>query len=242
MGMCDALSRNMPKDLRVIFANCLSHGRRRFVEVVRAFPEPVAYLLNALTLVYQVDAEAKEQQLSPPDRLVLHQQRSGPVMEELHRWLNEQLEQKKVEPNSSLGKAIRYMLRHWPELTLFLRQAGAPLDNNICERALKKAILHRKNSLFYRTRRGAFVGDLYMSLIYTCFLCAADPFDYLTQLLRNHEQAGRNPAQWMPWNYRAQTAATGVGATPLPGSDPAPLASTPTSPAHLGSIASTDTS
>jgi hypothetical protein len=214
--MCDALSRNMPEDLRVILANCLSHGRRRFVEIAQAFPEEVAYVLNALKSVYQVDAEAKQQRLSPDDRLRLHQQRSGPVMDELHGWLKEQFDEKKVEPNSSLGEAIRYMLKHWPKLTLFLRQPGAPLDNNICERALKRAILHRKNSLFYRTPRGAFVGDLYMSLIYTCFLCGADPFDYLTQLVRNHEQAARSPAEWMPWNYLAAAGRSDNHSTPSP--------------------------
>ena len=60
------------------------------------------------------------------------------------------------------------MLNHWARLTLFLRVAGAPLDNNVCERALKMAILHRKNSLFYKTLNGAQVGDLFMSLIHTC--------------------------------------------------------------------------
>ena len=82
------------------------------------------------------------------------------------------------------------MLRHWEKLTLFLRQAGAPLDNNVCERALKKAILHRKNALFYKTQNGARVGDLFMSLIYTCQLNEANPFDYLTELQR-HADAGR---------------------------------------------------
>ena len=62
------------------------------------------------------------------------------------------------------------MLKHWQKLTLFLRVPGPPLDNNICERALKMAIRHRKNSLFYKTLRGAAVGDLYMSLIHTCYL------------------------------------------------------------------------
>jgi hypothetical protein len=124
-------------------------------------------------------------------------------MAELHRWLEAQLDQKKVEPNGSLGQAIAYLLRHWQALTLFLRVPGAPLDNNICEQALKMAIRHRKNSLFYKSRRGAFVGDLFMSLIHTCFLCDADPLDYLTQLLRNHEQAARAPQEWMPWNYQA---------------------------------------
>src|SRR5262245_13692351 len=87
---------------------------------------------------------------------------SGPTMHQLHDWLTRQLDEKLAEPNSALGSATRYVLRHWEKLTLFLRQAGAPLDNNLCERALKKAILHRKNAPFYRTENGARVGDLFM--------------------------------------------------------------------------------
>lgn len=90
------------------------------------------------------------------------------VMEELHGWLSRQFEDRLVEPNSSLGGAIAYMLKHGEKLTLFLHVPGAPLDNNICERALKKAIRHRRNSLFYKPARGARVGDLFMSLIHTC--------------------------------------------------------------------------
>lgn len=93
---------------------------------------------------------------------------------------------------------------HWEKLTLFLRVAGAPLDNNLCEQALKMAIRHRKNSLFYKTTRGAEVGDVYMSLIHTCYFSEADPFDYLTQLQRNHERVRAAPGDWMPWNYRKQ--------------------------------------
>jgi transposase len=102
----------------------------------------------------------------------------------------------------ALGKAIGYMLRHWQALTLFLREPGAPLDNNLVERALKKAILHRKNSLFYKTLNGADVGDLYMSLIHTCELNDGNPFDYLTELQRHTEDLAAKPAEWMPWNYR----------------------------------------
>ena len=93
--------------------------------------------------------------LSPSERLEFHQQHSGPVMKQLHGWLEAQFARKQVEPNSGLGKAITYLLRHWKGLTAFLREAGAPLDNNICERALKRAVLHRKNALFYRTLNGA---------------------------------------------------------------------------------------
>jgi len=89
---------------------------------------------------------------------------------------------------------------------LFLRQPGAPLDNNICERALKKVILHRKNALFYKNQNGAQVGDLFMSLIHTCELCDANPFDYLTQLQRHAADLAESPRDWMPWNYCATMA------------------------------------
>jgi hypothetical protein len=200
--MCDALARNLPGELRTILANCLAHARRRFVDVYDRFPEPCRHLLESLAVVYHNDAVARERRLSPEARLHFHQEASRPTMERLHDWLTEQLDQKRTEPNSALGGAIGYMLRHWDPLTLFLRQAGAPLDNNLCERALKKAILHRKNALFYKTQNGARVGDLFMSLIYTCQLNRANPFDYLTELQRHADRLAVSPQLWMPWNYR----------------------------------------
>jgi transposase len=200
--MCDALSRNLPGELRTILAHCLAHARRQFVDVYERFPEQCRHLLEALAVVYRNDAVARERQLSPEARLHFHQEASQPTMEQLHDWLTRQLEEKRTEPNSALGSAIRYMLRHWERLTLFLRQAGAPLDNNVCERALKKAILHRKNALFYKTPNGARIGDLFMSLIYTCQLNEINPFDYLTQLQRHADQVAASPEVWMPWNSR----------------------------------------
>jgi transposase len=214
--MCDALSRNLPAELKTILANCLAHGRRRFVEVAECFPEECQHVLEALAVIYRNDAIARNRNLSPEARLEFHQARSGPTMEELQDWLTRQFEDRLVEPNSSLGGAIAYMLKHWEKLTLFLRQPGAPLDNNICERALKKAILHRKNALFYKTENGAHVGDIYMSLIYTCELCDANPFDYLTELERHADELARNPQDWLPWNYRQTLDAL----TPLAGTAP----------------------
>jgi hypothetical protein len=202
--MCDALSRNLPKEFEVIVANCVAHGRRKFVELADVFPEPCLHVLEELKKVYVVDARARQQELSPAERLELHRAESQPVMDGLRDWLNDQIENKHAEPNSSLGEAIRYMQNHWDKLTLFLREPGAPLDNNIVERALKKSILHRKNSYFFKSRRGAYVGDLFMSLIHTCELCGADPCDYLSRLQRHADQANREPAAWMPWNYRAR--------------------------------------
>jgi len=205
--MCDALSRNVPAAFKTLLGNCLAHGRRQFVDVAERFPEECRYVLESLGSVYKNDAIAREQKLSPEARLAFHQAQSGPIMEGLQAWCNRQFAERLVEPNSGLGQAISYLLRHWEKLTLFLRQPGAPLDNNICERALKKAILHRKNSMFYKTLNGAHVGDVFMSLIYTCQLCGADPFDYLTELQRHAEDLAARPENWMPWNYRDELRA-----------------------------------
>lgn len=206
--MSDALSRNAPKlkGVEPLHANCLAHGRRQVVEVADNFPEECRYVLETLRDVYHHDALAREQAMSPEQRLRFHQEHSGPLMKGLHEWMAAQLAEHKTEPNSGLGKAISYLLNHWPKLTLFLRQPGSPIDNNIVERALKKAILNRKNALFYKTLNGAGVGDLFMSLIHTCELNGANPFDYLTELQRHGEELKRNPSEWMPWNYRETLA------------------------------------
>ena len=87
-------------------------------------------MLESLREVYRYDAEAREQAMSPEARLRFHQEHSQPVMARLHAWFETQFAEKKVEPNSGLGEAITYCLKHWEPLTLFLRKAGAPLDNN----------------------------------------------------------------------------------------------------------------
>jgi hypothetical protein len=140
--------------------------------------------------------------MSAEERLAYHQAHSQSTMDDLKTWLQRQFEEKVVEPNSALGDAISYVLKRWDALTLFLRKAGAPLDNNICERALKMTIMHRKNSLFYKTRRGARVGDIYMTLIHTCELNGINSFDYLNQLQLHAADVEQHPDHWMPWNYR----------------------------------------
>ncbi len=200
--MCDALSRNTVGEFKTILANCIAHARRRFADVASGFPDECRHVLEVLGEVYRNDSVAREREMSPQKRLHWHQAESGPVMEKLQQWLNEQLEQHRVEPNSGLGEAIGYTLKHWSKLTLFLREPGAPLDNNICERALKKAILHRKNALFYKTENGARVGDIFMSMIHTAELCHADPFGYLVALQRHTDAVAQHPGEWMPWNYQ----------------------------------------
>ena len=207
--MCDGLQRNVVsggEELDTIVGNCLCHSRRKFVEVATRFPPQVRHVLEILHEVYVNEARTHELHMNPTRRLRYHQRHSGPSMKKLEQWLAEQFAEKKVEPNSGLGDAILYMQKHWDRLTLFLRVAGAPIDNNICERVLKKAILHRKNALFFKTENGAHVGDLFMSLIHTAEIMQVDSFDYLVALQQHAAALAEDPDEWMPWNYKETIA------------------------------------
>lgn len=204
--MCDGLSRNKPGEFERILSNCNAHARRKYVDVTVNFPEECRYVLETLGEVYKHDAEAKDLNLSPQERLLLHQEKSGPLMDDLEKWMKKQIDERMVEPNSGLGGAIEYMLERWKPLTLFLRVPNAPIDNNNVERALKKAILHRKNALFFKTRKGAEVGDMWMSLIYTSEINGETPFDYIVALLKHYKEAANTPGDWMPWKFCATLA------------------------------------
>lgn len=232
----DGIDYNNPKGIKVITTKCAVHARRQFVDIKSSFPEQCRYVIEKIGEVYRVDDLAKKRRLSAEDRLLLHQEKSGPVMDSLRRWLVEQLLEGVEEPNSELGLAIRYLLRLWEPLTEFLRVPGVPLDNNPAERILKAAIRHRKNSLFYKTQSGARVGDFFMSLFETCDLNGVDKIHYLTTVLSNVERAREAPGSWMPWNYLAMlpNTADATAATDSPAARPeSPVASqTPEAAAH----------
>jgi hypothetical protein len=205
--ICDGLDRNLPKEHEVLLSNCLAHGRRHIVDEVPNFPDECAHVLHELRKVFRTEAKCRKRKLTGYERLRLHQYESQPVMTDLEQWLKTQLKEKRVEENSGLGKAYQHLLDHWERFTLFLRVPDAPIENNIVERALKIPIRHRNASLFYRTQRGARVGDMYMALIYTAELHGENSFDYLTTLLQHETEVANNPAAWLPWNYRATLAA-----------------------------------
>lgn len=205
--MCDGLDRNRPSGCDVIESNCLCHGRRHVVDEVANFPAECRHVLVELRKVFKNDSICSERGLSDEERLRFHERESGPVMTALESWIQAQLDDKRIEPNSGLGQAFRYLLKRWDKLTLFLRVPGAPLDNNLCERILKMAIRHRNNSLFYRSERGAHVGDVFMALIYTAELHGENSLDYLVALLEHEADVAAAPADWLPWTYRATLTA-----------------------------------
>jgi len=206
--MCDALNANTAGELDTIVAHCLVHARRKFVEVAEDFPEECRFLLERLKEVYLNEATTRG--MSPLERLAFHKEHSATVMNKIWAWIRELTDGKQVEPSSGLGEAIGYMEKHWSRLTLFLREPGALLDNNAAERILKRAILHRKNSLFYKTMAGARVGDVFMSLIHSAELNKANPFEYLVALQRYHVMVEENPEDWMPWNYTGTLTELGL--------------------------------
>lgn len=213
IAMMDASPNNIPKDLssalyaRFILCFCLVHGRRKFFEVFNFFDKECDLVLHIIGQVFAHDAVCKKNKFSPEERLAYHQKYSAPLMQTLYIWLNNQLLYEQTESNSGLGKAVRYMLKYWVPLTTFLRVAGAPLDSSWAERAIKIAIRHRRNSLFYKTTHGAEVGDCLMSLIYTAKENGINPYDYLNALQRYPNEVAANPALWLPWNY-TQTMAS----------------------------------
>jgi hypothetical protein len=204
--MCDALSSNN-SGLETDLSNCNTHARREFVLIVDKYPSECAFVLESYRSVYINEAHTKSAGMSPEERLRYHQQHSLGPMNKMKLWMDRLMDDKLVEPNSTLGGAIKYSRKRWDKLTLFLSKAGAPIDNNICERILKTAIRHRKNSLFYKTENGAKVGDFYMSVIQTCRFCNVNPITYLATLRRKIAKVTLNPANWMPWNYQANDIA-----------------------------------
>lgn len=200
--MSDALACNNPPGHPVITCHCLAHGRRNIVDEVLNHPDECRHLLELIGRVFKVDETCRQQRLSDEERLRVHQRDSAPVMAEIETWMKAQFTENRIEPNSGLGEALNYLLKRWDKFTLFLRLPGVPLHNNICERALKMAIRHRNNSLFYRSQHGAEVGDIYMTLIHTAELNGANPFDYLTALQLHARAVETSPQEWMPWNYR----------------------------------------
>lgn len=199
--MCDALSANVPAALKTILCHCLTHGRRKFKEIEDFFPVECTYVIEQLAPVYKNDAKAKEDGMTEDQRLVFHQTHSAPIMDRLKTWMQEQFDQRTVEPNSALGGAIRYMQKHWTELTRFLSVRGAPIDNNLVERALKLVIRTRKNAMFHKSLHGAFVASLLSTLIATCQLAGKNPVHYLTALQDHKSDIFKNPEEWLPWNY-----------------------------------------
>lgn len=196
----DAAAKNWSPAFKCIVIKCLQHARQNFVEIKAAFGDECERVLKDLATLYYNDAQTHS--MSPPERLAYHQHHSSPIMADLKAWLENLLNTHQVAANDGMGQAIKYFLKHYLELSQFLRVEGAPLDNSAAEQILKRAVLHRKNSLFFKTEHGSLVADQILSLIETCWLNKVNAFDYLVTLLRNARAVRLQPSNWLPWAYQ----------------------------------------
>ena len=220
--MSDALAANQrDDDDTLIRCHCLAHGRRQFTDLEAVFPVEAQHVIVVLNQVFEHEAVTRDRAMPAAERLAYHQARSGPLRAALHDWLEQQVQERAVEPNSSLGQAFAYLLKRWETLTQFLRIPGAPLDSNTVERALKRFIRQRRNSLFYATTHGADVASLLTSLIATCVQAGVNALDYLVALQRHRHAVFRQPAGWLPWNDQENLAPAWAAPAPVPAPAPA---------------------
>jgi hypothetical protein len=203
--VCDASDMNTTLgEHQTDVGGCHDHARRKFYELLTSFPSSCRYALDEWKIVYHTDKIAKEQNLSPKERMKLHQLKSQPALERLKAWCDHRLGEKLVDPQGYLGKAMKYFKNHYETLTLFLRKPGVPLSNIDCERALKIPIGVRKMAYFYRTLTGARVSDIIFSLIATCIAASVNIFDYFVAVQNHCDNVQKAPELWLPWNYQQQ--------------------------------------
>jgi hypothetical protein len=195
---CDG-GHNAPKNHDTHLSNCNAHCRRNFYELVETWPKIVIKIIGWYSTVFVNEKSAPS---DPMLRLKWHQDFSAPPMQQIKNYCKHLIEQREIEPNSSMGKAIAYLNNHWEELTLFLRMPGVPIDNNATERLLKRSVLNRKNAYFYRNETGAKIGDILMSVMETCILNDANPWEYLVAIQEHQKDVRKNPALWVPWVYK----------------------------------------
>ena len=197
---CDG-GHNIPKDHKMLVSYCFAHTRRKFYELSDDYPRIVLKVIGWFSEIFANDKNGPSEDQA---RLKYHQEKSGPIMDTILKYCDQLLENKEVEPNSSIGKAIAYMKNHWTGLTLFLKEAGVPLTNNDLERLLKRSVLNRKNAYFYRTEEGARIGDILMSTIETCVMNEINPWKYLLAIQEHQEKVKKHPALWVPWAYEKE--------------------------------------
>jgi transposase len=201
-GFKSLLMGRPPDEIRLAF--CWAHCRRGFYELHRSTGSPLAEeALRRIGELYRIEAEVRGRPAE--ERRTVRQERSKPLVEALHAWLTIQLG--RVSGRSTLAEAIRYALRHWPGLVLFLEDGRIELDTNVIERAIRPIALGRKNSLFAGSDGGARHWAIVASLVATAKLNRVEPLAWLTDVLERMV-AGRTKAheleELLPWNWKAE--------------------------------------
>ena len=203
-SMSDASSMNIAEvsaDVwqTITLFKCIRHGYAKFEELLAYYPEECGYFVREIKLIYEIDRISRA--MNEQECLKYHQKHSTKHIDNIYRKIDELFAYKVVEPNSHLGKAMKYWLNHKEGLTQFLRVGGTDLDNNKSERGLKRIILQRKNSLFLKTLSSAEVLSGVTSIVATCTANDIDSFGYLNWMQDNAIMVKKKPQDYLPWKY-----------------------------------------
>jgi hypothetical protein len=195
-------------DSAVTLAFCWAHMRRGFYDFWVSTKSPLAaWVLAKVGELYAIEAEIRGQLAEHRRRI--RQERSHPIVEALHAWLQDHVG--RVSAVSDLAKAIRDAIRHWPRLTVFLADGRVEMDTNVVERAIRPNTLTRKNALFAGNDGGAVHWAIAMTLIQTAKLNGVNPMAYLADVLERIV-SGRTKQNelhtLLPWNWTASASAT----------------------------------
>ena len=205
--MSDALSSNEVADeSTLIRCHCLAHGRRKFSDLEAVFPHECQVVLEVIRQVFDHDEQARQDQLSPEARLAYHQAQSQPLMDGLKGWLDKQIDDHLVEPNSSLGKAITYMQGHWETLTRFLTTPGAPTRQQPGRAGLEAVHSAAQKLAVLQNPHSAYIASVLTSLIATCLYAGVNAVEYLVALQEHRREVFADPAAWLPWAYASSRA------------------------------------
>jgi transposase len=193
-------------DGTVRLAFCWAHMRRSFYEFYTSTQSPLAAeVLARIRALYAIEAEIRGHPAE--HRKQVRQERSRPIAEALLAWLEDHLG--RVSAASDLAGAIRYAIRHWPGLVVFLDDGRVEMDTNVVERAIRPHTLTRKNALFAGSDGGAHHWAIAMTLIQTAKLNGVDPMAWLTDVLERIV-SGRTKAHelatLLPWNWKPDNA------------------------------------
>lgn len=184
-----------------ISGSCHTHIYLKFFPAKEAWPNEYAIVAEAYYNIYQNDKYAKDQNLSPQERLVYHQNNSTQWLNNIHKVCQDLLQSRKIDRSDIIWPAVSIVINQWELMNKFLEVPGIPLDTNDVERTLIQIVKYLAASFGYKTQNGADKGDMAMSLIATARNFDLEPVEYLRHCLENYKDLAENPDKYLPWNY-----------------------------------------
>jgi predicted nucleic acid-binding Zn ribbon protein len=185
----------------VINGACHTHIYLKFLPAKGVWPDEYSIVAEAYHNIYQNDQYAKDQKMSPQDRLVYHQNNSTKWLNKIHEVCSELLKAKKIDRSDVIWPAVSIVVNQWPLMKRFLEVPGILLDTNDVERTLIQIVKYLAASFGYKTENGAEKGDMAMSLITTAKSFGLEPVEYIRVCLENYEDLAINPTNYLPWNF-----------------------------------------